>query len=360
MAPKWLRNIHWPLFISMMMLISIGILFIYSASYENPAKYEVRQMFWAAAGFCIFFSVPAVGHRTFLNMSYLLYAITLVLLVGVHFFGETRYGAQRWLAIGPWSMQPSEFAKIATVMALANFLGTRNSWERDFKTILSACTIVIIPMILIMKQPDLGSSLLFLPILLVLFFLWGIQYRYIIFAFLGGSIAAPIMWFFLKEYQKKRIQVFLDPKLDPLGAGYTAIQSKIAVGAGGFAGKGFLKGTQSHLNFVPEHHTDFIVCVIGEEWGFLGILLLIILYGVLFNSFFQIMQGTSEARGRLLAGGILAILLAQVLINIGMTIGLMPITGLTLPLVSYGGSSFLMTAFALGLVLSIHKERSFF
>lgn len=360
MAPKWLKDIHWSLFISMIMLASIGILFIYSASYADPAKYELRQVFWVTVGFLIFLSVPLVGYRTFLNMSYLLYTITLILLVLVALVGQTRYGAQRWLAFGPFSMQPSEFAKLTTVMALANYLGTRNSWERDFKTIVSACALVMVPMVLIMKQPDLGSSLLFIPILAVLLFLWGIRYRYILFAFLGGLVTAPLMWFMLKEYQKKRILVFLNPKLDPLGAGYTAIQSKIGVGSGGFFGKGFLHGTQSQLNFVPEHHTDFIFCIIGEEWGFVGTAMLIVLYGVLFHSFFQIIQGTSDERGRLLAGGVLAVLLAQVLINIGMTIGLMPITGLTLPLVSYGGSSFLMTAFALGLVLSIHKERSIF
>lgn len=360
MVQKWLKDIHWSLFISMIMLASIGILFIYSASYADPAKYEVRQAFWALVGFSIFLSVPLVGYRTFLNMSYLLYTITIILLLLVALVGETRFGAQRWLAIGPFSMQPSEFAKLTTVMALANYLGTRNAWERDIKTIATACGIVLLPMVLIMKQPDLGSSLLFIPILFVLLFLWGIRYRYIIFSVLAGLVSAPLMWFMLKEYQKKRIQVFLNPKLDPLGAGYTAIQSKIGVGSGGFSGKGFLQGTQSQLNFVPEHHTDFIFCIIGEEWGFVGSLLIIALYAVFFNAFFQIIQSTTDERGKLLGGGILAVFLAQVLINIGMTIGLMPITGLTLPLVSYGGSSLLMSAFALGLVLSIHKERSIF
>ena len=358
MAQKWHRDIHWSLLTTIIMLISIGILFIFSASYQDAVHYEMKQLFWAVAGLSLFFIIPLVGYRTFLSVSYLLYVISLILLVAIFFIGEKNYGATRWIRLGPLVIQPSEFAKLTTVMALTKLLSANPVWEKSKSTILVSLGMILLPMILVMRQPDLGSSLLFLPILVVLLFVWGIKFRYYIMAAILGMIAAPILWFNLKTYQKNRIMVFLNPDLDPLGSGYTAIQSKIAIGSGGLVGKGFLHGTQSQLNFVPEHHTDFILCVIGEEWGFLGCLLVLFLYGFLFHTIFQIMQGTTDMRAKLLGSGILILLFSQVFINVGMTVGLMPVTGLTLPLISYGGSSLLMTLFALGLILSIHKERS--
>ena len=360
MFRKWSRGFHPSLVFSMAGLSAIGVLFIYSASYHDPGHYAVKQTFWAAGGFAVFFLIPFVGYRKLLSVSYLLYVISLVLLVWTLIGGHIRYGAQRWIGLGPLMLQPSELAKLATIMTLANFLGSHNSWEKDHRIALMAILLAVCPLILIMKQPDLGTALLFLPMLITLLFLWGLRYRYLIGAFLGALGAAPVFWSFLKEYQKKRILVFLNPNSDPLGAGYTALQSKIAVGAGGFWGKGFLQGTQSQLKFVPEHHTDFIFCVIGEEWGYLGTALLLFTYGALFNSIFQILEQTTDFRARLLASGILAILFSQVMINLGMSIGLLPITGLPLPLISYGGSSFLTTALSLGLVASIYKERSIF
>jgi rod shape determining protein RodA len=358
MAQKWHRDLNGSLLITITMLISIGILFIYSASYQESANYEMRQLFWAIAGMSIFFLTPLVGYRTFLSVSYLLYVMSLILLVAIFFIGEKNYGATRWIRLGPLVVQPSEFAKLATVMAVTKLLSSNPVWEKARSTIVVSVVMILVPMILVMRQPDLGSSLLFLPILVVLLFIWGIKLRYYIIAALLGIVTAPILWFNLKTYQKNRIMVFLNPDLDPLGSGYTAIQSKIAIGSGGLTGKGFLHGTQSQLNFVPEHHTDFILCVIGEEWGFFGCLVVLFLYGFLFHTIFQIMQATTDLRAKLLGSGILILLFSQVFINVGMTVGLMPVTGLTLPLVSYGGSSLVMVLFALGLILSIHKERS--
>lgn len=360
MFRKWLKDLHWPLIIAMLALSALGILFIYSSSYRDPGEFQLKQLFWAGVGFAIFFMMPLLGYRTFLSSSYLLYAISLVLLLWVDFAGHTRLGAQRWIGIGPFVIQPSEFAKLSTVLALANFLGSHHSWEKENRIILGAIAMTLVPMFLIMKQPDLGTSLLFIPILVVMLLLWGIRYRYLISAVILGAVATPFLWVFLKEYQKKRILVFLNPQLDPLGSGYTAIQSKIAVGSGGFWGKGFLHGTQSQLNFVPEHHTDFIFCVLGEEWGFLGSTLLLFLYGYLFHALFQIMTHTTDFKAKLLSAGVLSVIFAQVFINIGMTIGIMPIAGLPLPFVSYGGSSFVSISIALGLALSVHKERSIF
>jgi rod shape determining protein RodA len=360
MLQKWLKQTHWPLVFSVLLLFSVGTLFVYSAAFHDSGHYLTKHFFWVFVGMMVLFAVPFLGYRTFLNVSYLLYAVSLILLVAVMFFGKSRLGAQRWLDIGPLAIQPSEFAKLATILALANFLGSNHAWEKKGGVILSALVMAGVPCLLIMRQPDLGSAMMLLSMSMALLFLWGISWKIMAAAATSGLIAAPFFWEMLKPYQKKRIMVFLNPNLDPLGSGYTAVQSKIAVGSGGLLGKGYLAGTQSQLQFVPEHHTDFIFCVVGEEWGFAGALLLLCLYGLLFNSAFQVMENTTDIKAKLLVGGVVAVIFTQMFVNIGMTFGLLPITGITLPLVSYGGSSFVATAIALGLILSVYKERSIF
>lgn len=357
---RWLHSVPIPLLRNALILMIIGVLFIHSATFRTQDFLAMRQALWILIGLACFFMTARLGYRFFLSISYSFYFIMLILLVWVFFAGAIRQGAQRWVELGPISFQPSEFAKLAVVLGLAKFLGSRNPWEEEGKTILTALAMIGLPFILIVKQPDLGTGMLLVPAGLVLLFLWGIRYRYLVLSFLTGLVASPFLWNFLKEYQRKRILVFLNPQLDPLGAGYTAIQSKIAVGSGGLFGKGWLHGTQSQLNFVPEHHTDFIFSVIGEELGFLGSLVLVILYGVLFYQIFQVIERTTDPKGKLLAAGIFSILFFQVLINIGMNFGLFPITGITLPLISYGGSSLVANCMALGLLVSIYKERSIF
>ena len=355
-----LKNLHWNLFYAMMGLAAMGLIFIHSASHYETGQFAMKQLFWMGVGLLAFFSIAILGYRTFLGMSYLLYVIAIGLLLWVLVLGEAHLGAQRWFRIGPVAFQPSEFAKLATVLALANFLGSNHQWEKEGRFILSALGIALLPFFLIVKQPDLGTALLFLPMVVVLLFLWGMRYRYVIGSALMVAVATPFLWQFLKEYQKKRILVFLNPNLDPLGAGYTALQSRIAIGSGGLFGRGYLNGTQSQLDFVPEHHTDFIFCVIGEEWGFAGSILLLFLYGWLFKACFEVLEHTTDVKAKLLVAGLMSLMFCQVFINIGMSFGLMPITGLTLPLVSYGGSSFFATAIALGLIVSVYKERSIF
>jgi rod shape determining protein RodA len=360
MLRRLLSGIHFPLLLSVVALAAIGVLFIYSASYRDPGNYEAKQVFWVLTGLTVLILVPWVGYRPVLSVSYPFYILTLILLVMVDFFGSKVLGAQRWLAFGPVVIQPSEFAKLGTLLAVVNFLGSHHPWEGQVRTVSIALMLIALPLVLVMKQPDLGTSLLFIPMAVVMLFLWGVRKRFLIAGFSALALAAPLAWGFLKEYQKKRLMVFANPNLDPLGSGYTAIQSKIAVGSGGLWGKGYLAGTQTQLHFVPEHHTDFIFCVIGEEWGFLGSLLVLCLYGFLFHSIFLVMQHTTDVKAKMLCGGVLALLFSHVIINIGMTIGLMPIAGVPLPLVSYGGSSFIMTCMCLGLVLSVYKERSIF
>lgn len=357
---KWIKNVHLPLVFSIVALSAIGVFFIYSASYIESGHFEIKQCVWAGVGLIFLMGIPYIKYRTFLSLSYIFYAFTIILLILVLFIGKTHLGAQRWLSIGPWIFQPSEFAKLATLLAVVNYLGSHHSKEGQTKVVPVAILLMAVPFMLIIKQPDLGTALLFVPMIIVMLFLWGVRFRFLFFSFASLIMLIPIGWEFLKEYQRKRILVFLNPNLDPLGAGYTALQSKIAVGSGGLFGKGYLAGTQTQLNFVPEHHTDFIFCVIGEEWGFLGALTVLFLFGFLFFCIFQIIQSTTDIKAKLLSGGVLALIFSQVIINIGMSFGWMPITGLTLPLVSYGGSSFIMTCIALGLVLSVYKERSIF
>lgn len=360
MLRRLLKGIHFPLVFSVIALAMVGLLFVYSASFRDPGNYEAKQFVWIILGLGVLMGVPFIGYRPFLSVSFLFYILILILLVLVDFFGNKHLGAQRWLEFGPIALQPSEFAKIGALLTVVSFLGSHHPWEGQTKTVASAILLLAVPFFLIVKQPDLGTALLFIPMSIVMLYLWGVRKRFLISIFVAMALAVPLVWGLLKGYQKKRLLVFLDPHLDPLGAGYTALQAKIAVGSGGLWGKGFLAGTQAQLHFVPEHHTDFIFCVIGEEWGFLGSLLVLCLYGFLFHSIFLIMQHTTDVKAKMLCGGVLALFASHILINIGMTIGLMPIAGVPLPLISYGGSSFIMNCMALGLVLSVYRERSIF
>lgn len=357
---NWVRSLPIPLLRNALILMMVGVLFIYSATFRTAPEYALRQMMWIGISLGFLWMTIWLGYRFFLGVSYSLYLAGLILLVWVAVGGVIHMGAQRWIELGAFSFQPSEFVKLATVLALANFLGSRNAWEGEGKALLLTAGLVALPMAFILKQPDLGSAAILIPIGAIPLFLWGIRYRYLVGTLLGGILALPFVWSLLRDYQKKRIAVFLTPSLDPLGAGYTAIQSKIAVGSGGLFGKGWLGGTQSQLDFVPEHHTDFIFSVIGEELGFAGSFFLLVLYGALFYQIFQVIERTTDIKGKLLSGGILSLLFFQVLVNMGMSFGFFPITGITLPFVSYGGSSLVANSIALGLLASVYKERSIF
>lgn len=360
MGPKFLKDIHWPITVLTILLAAAGIFSIYSATFRGMTDYAQKQFIWSLIGVIVFFLTIRLGYRFFLNISYTFYILTLLLLLWVLFFTDARSGAHRWITIGPFVLQPSEFAKMATILMLANFLASRNPVSKHLPNLMLAILFVGLPAFLILKQPDLGSCLVFSPILIAVLFFWGIRIRYLISFFILIAASLPFLWHVLKPYQQKRLLVFLNPSIDPIGASYTAIQSKIAVGSGGLFGKGWLQGTQTQLDFVPEHHTDFIFTVISEEFGFIGALFIIALFALLIAYSFQIMQHTTDHQAKLLAIGVIGFFSFQVLINIAMTIGLAPITGITLPFISYGGSSLLATFFAFGLLASIYRERSIF
>lgn len=360
MVPKFLKEIHWPVTSLIMLLASIGVFTVYSATFRGLTDYAGKQLIWALVGTAIFLVTVRLGYRFFLNKAFFFYVMTLFLLIWVLFFTTARSGAHRWINLGPIIIQPSEFAKMATLMMLAHFLSARNAQVSHVWTLIIAALIAGLPAVLILKQPDLGSCLVFAPILIAMIFMWGVKIRYLIGFLIATLMSMPFLWHGLKPYQQKRLLVFLDPSIDPIGASYTAIQSKIAVGSGGLFGKGWLQGTQTQLDFVPEHHTDFIFTVISEEFGFMGVVFIVALFALLIGYSFQIISNTTDQRARLMAIGIVGFFSFQVILNIAMTIGLAPITGITLPFISYGGSSLVATFFAFGLLASIYRERSIF
>ena len=349
------------LFFAVLAIIVIGIIALYSATrVYYPQDIVFRQIFWVILGIAILFGMLRIDYQKFISVSYLLYGATLFFLLLVLIMGKTRGGSQRWISMGFFNFQPSELAKITLVLALASFIGKRKADVDKIGILLKSLCFLVPIFLLILIEPDLGGALILVPITFGMFFASGVRIKHLIGIAVLGLGTVPFFWHFLKDYQKQRLFVFIDPNIDPLGSGYTIIQSKIAVGSGGLLGKGWLSGTQNQLNFLPERHTDFIFSVIGEEWGFLGALLLILLYALIIYRGLKIAEAAPDLTGRLIAVGFVAIFSLQVIINVGMAIGVFPIVGLTLPLISYGGSSFITTMIYLGFLLNIGMRRPLF
>jgi len=294
-----------------------------------------------------------IGHHRFLGMGYVLYIISIALLIAVFFLGRARLGAQRWISVGWFNLQPSEMAKIAFILVMANFLGHNSERMKSAKSLIFPIVLTIIPVALILYEPDLGTAIVFLPVCAAMLYAAGVNLKHLLGIGLIGAAASPLLWSLLKGYQKQRLMVFINPDIDPLGAGYTIIQSKISIGSGGLFGKGWLSGTQNQLNFLPERHTDFIFSVVGEEWGFAGAILLLGMFLLLLKRVFLAAEKSENIYSRLMIVGIATLLTFQIVVNIGMSMGLLPVVGLTLPLISYGGSSLIVTLIALALVLDV-------
>jgi len=366
------RNIANIIWIHFLIIIFVGLVALYSASYQNirvPQKIFYDQLLFAVFGIIIMYLLGRLDYRKYYDISYLFYILIFILLVAVLFSGRFALGARRWLEIAGINFQPSEIAKLSLILFLGRYFSNRrpklsfNFLTRAqvlFQDLIIPLLFTAIYMLLIFKQPDLGTSLLIFGIYFVMLFASGIEYRYVLGLASVCVLSLPIVWNFLKIYQKDRLLVFLNPNIDPLGAGYTIIQSKIAIGSGQIFGKGWLSGTQNQLNFLPERHTDFIFSVIGEEWGLIGTLLLVYCYLVLILCSLNVAQRIKDKFGMLVTIGIVAILSFQVIINIGMVMGLFPIVGLTLPFVSYGRSSFLIFIIMMGFLLNLSKRRTIF
>lgn len=330
---------------------------IYSAAAGTQGKgfdYAFRQSVWLSVSVIAMLATMYCGHHTLLEGAYPLYGLTLLMLL-LTLLAPKVNGAQSWIGVGGMRFQPSEFAKVSIILMMSKFLSRYP--PLDFKTFMMCLGVIMLPVLLVLIQPDAGSALVYLVISFGMLLAAGTPFKY-----LGGLVgiglsAIPLLFLFmLKEYQKNRILVFIDPMRDPLGAGYNVIQSRIAVGSGGMTGKGFMMGTQSKLKFLPEPHTDFIFSVFSEEFGFIGSIILISLFTVLLWRIVMAGIRSKERRCKILVAGVASWLWFQMCESIGMSIGLLPITGLPLPFLSYGGSSLLATFIALGLVASICIE----
>ena len=340
-----------------LMLALWGVFCIYSAAAGTEGRgfdYAFRQAAWLIVSVIFMLAIMIIGHHKMLEGAYYLFGLSLLLLFLTLLAPKVK-GAQSWLGIGGIRFQPSEFAKVAIILTMSKFFSRYP--PLDFKTFMMGLGVIMLPVTLVLLQPDAGSAIVFLVISSGMLWAAGTPLKYLGGLFGLGLSAVPIMFFFvLKDYQKNRILVFIDPMRDPLGAGYNVIQSRIAVGSGGVSGKGFMLGTQSKLKFLPEPHTDFIFSVFSEEFGFIGGVVLVALFTVLLFRIILAGIRSKEKRCKILAAGVASWIWFQMFESIGMSIGLMPVTGLPLPFLSYGGSSLLSTFIALGLVASVYTE----
>jgi rod shape determining protein RodA len=353
-------HIDWALVIAMLSLCALGVVMIYSTT-SDPTRgtphMHITQLYAIALGLVAMVFMLTLDYRTFTDKSHLIYIGLLALLVYVMLFGTVQMGARRWIPLRVFNLQPSEFAKVGVALVLAKFFG-ENRGTPSWTDLAIGGGLTLLPFALIAKEPDLGTAVTLLPVFLAIAYLAGMRMRILGFIFLGLILAAPVAWkFALKDYQKTRISTFLDPSQDAKGAGYQQIQARITVGSGGLSGKGFKQGTQGQLRFLPVAHNDFIFSVLAEEQGFAGVLAALGLY------LFVILRALDAARlakdrlGSYLVLGVLASFAFQVVYNITMSAGLAPVKGLTLPLMSYGGSSMIATLAGFGLVLNVRMRR---
>jgi rod shape determining protein RodA len=361
---KLVKDFDKAVLLAALAICAIGLFTLYSATKIRGLpfleSFVFKQISWTVFGSALLLLIINISYQRFIDISYVLYGVNILLLALVLMLGSARLGAQRWFTIGSFTLQPSEFIKINFILALAAYLGSKRANLASFKSFIGPLVLLGMPFALVLIQPDLGTALLLVPLFLSMMFVAGANPRYLGILVVSGLASTPLFWHFLRDYQKQRLLVFLDPNVDPLGAGYTIIQSKIAVGSGGLIGKGWLEGTQNQLNFLPERHTDFIFSVIGEEWGLLGALIVLMLFLLIVRRAFDIAHSTNDMHGKLIATGIAVLIGLQATVNIAMTIGLMPVVGIPLPLVSYGGSSMLTTFIAIALLLNVGMRRSRF
>ena len=361
---RFLKRLDYPLLFATLAIIIYSLIIISSATHiNNPTEerfyFVQRQGIFALINIGLAAFFLQFDYRGIQQYGQKLYIFNLVMLVAVMAFGTTALGAQRWLALGPIMIQPSEFSKLIVIICMAAMLESRMGTLNSLRDLLPIAVYIGIPFVLVLKQPDLGTSLVFMAIFFGMVIACGIRWRILIGIIMAGIASFPILWnYVLKEYQKTRLYVFIDPNIDPLGSGYHIIQSKIAIGSGLLFGKGLFEGTQSQLNFLPENHTDFIFAVVGEEFGFVGATILLLLYLVIMMRGIKIAKEAGDMFGRLLAVGITSMLAFHILINVGMTTGIMPVTGIPLPLMSYGVSALTTDIFAVAILLNINMRKN--
>jgi len=352
-----IKHIDFSIIAAVVIIVIIGLLAISSATgaRESGDYSTVRmQIIWFIAGIAAMIAVISIDTEFIYRMAPYIYGFCLILLVAVLVIGKVRNGAKSWLGFGGLGIQPSEFAKLGVIIMIAKVMSSYEDGVKTFKQFAVVLFYLAIPLMLILKQPDLGTALVFIAIILGMFIIGGINYKFMLLLIGAGIIAVPLAWkYVLEDYQKARLLIFLDPYSDPTGYGFNVIQSMIAIGSGQITGRGLYKGTQSQYNFVPEQYTDFIFSVIGEELGFVICALVIGLYAYIIFKSIRISSKAKDRFGMLVVIGIVSMLMFQIFENIGMTMGIMPITGIPLPFMTYGGSSLLTNMIAIGLVLNI-------
>jgi len=353
-----LQNIDWILILLLLLNSAVGVAFIHSSSQLLSGDYALKQFFWILAGLAALALLVSIDYRYLVAYSPYLYAFFVLVLAGITFFGRQTAGIKSWIVLPFLQIQPSEAGKLVVILVLAHVF---SGYRRDILSLgkaLASGFLVGIPMVLMIFQPDLGTALTYIPILLAAFVLAGLRkstlVAFLILALLGGVLGWNVV---LRDYQKQRLTTLLAPQKDPLGAGYHTLQSKIAIGSGGFLGKGYKKGSQSQLRFLPARHTDFIFSVIGEEVGFLGVSGVFLLYCLFLARLFLSADKARDRAGVFITFMVSVMIAFQFFINVFMTVGLFPVTGVPLPLLSYGGSSLITNYLAVGLVLNVKMRR---
>ncbi|AEE96212.1 rod shape-determining protein RodA [Mahella australiensis] len=354
---RFIKYIDYSLILAVTAIVFVGLFAISSATgayYSGDYSTARMQLMWFIAGFIAMIIVISVDYKTIGNMAVYIYLFCLLMLVIVLLFGKEVNGSKSWLGVGGLGGQPSEFAKLGVVIMVAKVMSSYEDGIKNLKQFITVLIYIGIPLVLILKQPDLGTALVFIAIALGMFIIGGIDYKFMLTLIGAGAAAVPLAWkYVLEDYQKDRLLIFLDPYSDPMGNGFNVIQSMIAIGSGQITGRGLYHGSQSQFNFVPEQYTDFIFSVVGEELGFIVCASLIALYAYIIFKSIRISLRSKDKFGMLMVIGIISMLGFQIFENIGMTMGIMPITGIPLPFMSYGGSSLFTNMIALGLILNV-------
>jgi len=353
-----LQSINYPLLGLIITLFFVGLAALYSISNGDFNSWPLKHSQRFILGLIIFFLVIFFDLRLIFGYAYVIFFLSIISLAIIPFFGIESNGATRWINIAGISLQPSEFVKYTLILALAKYFHSINNDSSFIKTLIIPLIITIVPVLLVITQPDLGTALIILLGGISLFWISGLNYKYFIVGVFSILCSLPVLWQYLKDYQKDRVLTFFNPERDPLGNGYHIMQSKIALGSGGIFGKGYMEGTQSHLNFLPEMQTDFIFTMLGEEFGFTGTLLLLLIYAALIMISIRLALKSRSLFSKYLSLGVCNVFFIYVFVNIGMVTGLLPVVGVPLPFISYGGSSMLAVMFGFGLLMNCYINRN--
>ncbi|HKB78387.1 MAG TPA: rod shape-determining protein RodA [Thermoanaerobaculia bacterium] len=351
---RTLSRVDFNLMVTALLIASIGCTLVYSAThFSSDAPLFQKQVLWSLIGVALMMLFISIDYHVLMEISPFLYGFGLLLLGYLLIWGRLTRNVRSWIHIGSFQFQPSEFMKIFTALLIAKYFDSNDRAYLNLRNFIAVMAIIGAPVLLIALQPAFGSAASFFPLIGVAMFFGGIKPRFWLVAVLCGLIALPIGWHFLRPFQRERIEIFLDPSRDPLGSGYQVMQAKIATGSGGITGKGFLHGTQVNLAYLPARHTDFIFSVLGEEWGFVGVIVVLTLYLFLVLESLGVAKAARDRGGTFLVLALVCFFIFHVIINVSMQIGLLPVTGIPLPLLSYGGSATMMFFMAIGLILNV-------